>query len=105
MIIFYNPADNQVMAVYSTDTDSTVWTGQGYIRTEVPDGFVADIRNHGRDCQVTVDADGVITSCTSKTNEIQPVPNADEISQAELRVSGRAKLLALGLTEDEIKAL
>ena len=105
MIIFYNPADGQVMATYSIDTDSTGWTEQGYIRAEVPDGFVADIRNHQRDCQVVVDADGVITSCTSKANDIQPQLNADEIRQAELRVSGRAKLLALGLTEDEIKVI
>mgnify|MGYP003143987041 CR=1 FL=1 len=105
MIIFYNPADGQVMATYSMDTDSTAWTEQGFTRAEVPDGLVADIRTYRRECKVTVNGDGVITGVESQVNDIQPVPNADEISQAELRASGRAKLMALGLTEDEIKAI
>ena len=105
MIIFYRPSDGQVMATYSMDTDSTAWTEQGFTRAEVPDGFVADIRTYRRDCKVTVNGDGVITGVESQANDIQPVPNAEAIKTAESRASGRAKLLALGLTEDEIKAI
>jgi len=73
MIIFYNPVDGQVMAVYTDDTSSTVWTNQGFLRAR-SDILVT------RDHQVVV-AGGVVTSATPNTNPVPPPlpPTNDEI--------------------------
>lgn len=75
MIIFYDPATMQVMALYSGGTTSTVWTDQGFLEAQVPLGpLEADLLNLGRDAQVTVVV-GVVTSVTSALNPVLPPPD------------------------------
>jgi len=59
MIVYYDPTDNnQVQAIYSDTTTSTVWGG--FTEVEVTDAaLVADLMKYGRDCRVTIVADEV----------------------------------------------
>lgn len=64
MIVFYDPADGQVMAVYSGNTTSTVWTDRGFLRAN---SDIAVTRDH----KVVV-VDGKVTSATPNSNPDQP---------------------------------
>ena len=69
MIIFYDPSDGQVMAVYSGDTTSTVWIDRGFLRasSEIP---------VTRDHKVVV-VDDKVTNVTSSPNPEQPSRPSD----------------------------
>ena len=69
MIIFFDPANGQVMAIYSTDTTSTVWTDQGFVKAR------SDIRVT-RDHRVVVENDKVV-SATPRPNPEQPAASSD----------------------------
>jgi hypothetical protein len=73
MIVYYDTGNsNQVMAIYTGDTNSTAWDTAGYTQASVNDvNLQQDILNNGRDCQVTVVAD-VVTAVTPNTNSSQP---------------------------------
>jgi len=73
MIIYYDTASsNQVMAIYSEGTGSTVWTTAGYTQASVDDpSLQQDILDNGRDCTVMVVA-GIVTVVTPNTNPSQP---------------------------------
>lgn len=49
--------------------------------------------------------DGIRMSPILKNGQLAFEPDPTVVARAELRASGRAKLVALGLTEDEIAAL
>ena len=82
MIVFYDPNNgNQVMAVYSHDTESTVWTDQGFLRAEVNDRTL--FNSLSRDSRVTV-VNREVTSATARINPIQPVPDPVAVRIGEL---------------------
>ena len=82
MIVFYDPNDgDQVMAVYSHDTGSTVWTARGYLRAEVNDRAL--FNSLSRDSRVTV-VNGEVTSATARINAIQAVPDPAAVRTGEL---------------------
>ena len=99
MIVFYDPNDgNQVMAVYSGDTDSTVWTARGYLRAEVNDaGLQGDI---DREFSVTI-VNGEVTAIAARPNPIQPVPDPTAVRTGELH----AALAIRDLTPVELNEL
>jgi len=70
MLIFYNPADGQVMAYYTHSTKSTHWESLGYTRLEIDPG-IKDLERLGRNCRVEV-VDGDVISVTPHLNPIQP---------------------------------
>ena len=68
MIVFYNASDsNQVMAVYTHNTTSTVWTDAGYTRIDIGDSFPAVTRDH----RLVINS-GVVTGITENVNSVQP---------------------------------
>ena len=78
MIVFYDPGDGQVMAIYSGDTESTVWVDRGFLKAEVPPDLIDAVGLFGRDGRVTVlGAD--VTGVSSRTNPVQPVKRQQEI--------------------------
>jgi len=82
MTVWYNPTDNQIMAIYDGKTTSTVWSGLGYREVEVPNGPLRDlVHQHRRDATVTV-SDGRIASVRRSTNPIQPTPSPRETERA-----------------------
>ena len=83
MIVFFDPATGQVMAVYTTDTTSAVWAAQGFIRAQVPPGPIeAEVARLARDAQVTVFG-GVVTGVMATgPNPIQPGPAPNEAALA-----------------------
>ncbi len=72
MIVFYDPADGQVMAVYSDDTTSTVWTDRGFLKA------ASDIPVT-RDHKVVVVGGEVISVMPSVNPEQPSPPTNDEI--------------------------
>lgn len=99
MIVFFDPNNgNQVMAVYSHDTESAVWTGRGFLRAEVKDRALFE--SLSRDSRVTVVNDEV-TAATGRTNPIQPVPDPAAVRTGELL----AALAVRDLTPVELNEL
>ena len=93
--------NNQVMALFDTPklADQPGWAGLQ--RAIVPDGMDVT-RNH----RITeVDGDSIIVSVSASANSLQPELSAEEEAQIALRTSGKAKLVGLGLTDDEINSL
>tara|TARA_Y100000310_G_scaffold126272_3_gene125068 strand:+ start:20205 stop:20525 length:321 start_codon:yes stop_codon:yes gene_type:complete len=89
MIIFYDPAqENQVMAVYTDDTKSTVWGDRGYVRAEVPE----DLEDLVSRDTLAVLTDGDVTGFTPRANLEQPTgtETQQEKRLRELRAKGRA---------------
>ena len=66
MQIFYDPADGQVMAVYTNRYGGNHWQSLGYLSAE---SSVRLTRDH----KVTV-VDGVVTSYSDSQNPVQPDP-------------------------------
>lgn len=86
MILFYNPADSQVMALYKGETKSTVWSDAGYLKATVGDATLEKLLLlYGRDAVVTV-VRGTVTGVTPNKNPIQPTLSADETEIASLLV-------------------
>lgn len=69
MIVYYDTtSSNQVMAIYSEGTSSTVWTTAGYTQASVNDPtLIQAVKDNGRDCTVTV-VDSVVTVVTPFDN-------------------------------------
>ena len=96
MIVFYDPNnDNQVMAVYSHDTDSPVWESQGFLRAEVktPEMKTAVSRNS----TVVIERSEVV-SATGRVNLVQPAPDPVAVRVGELE----AKWATTDLTLKEL---
>jgi len=86
MVVWYNPADMQVMALYDTVSSSQVWSDAGYLKATISDENIEKLLlQHGRDATITV-RDNIVTSVTGKTNPIQPTLSADEIEHQNLLV-------------------
>jgi len=68
-MVIFTDTDGQVMALYTHNTSSTVWTDAGYTRYEIEDN--ADINRLGRDCKVVV-VNGLVVDVLASTNPIQP---------------------------------
>jgi len=69
VLIFFKPADGQVMAYYSHSTRSTHWESLGYTRLEIDENV--DINRLGRDCKVII-VDGLVVDVVESLNPIQP---------------------------------
>ncbi len=69
MIIYYD-SDGQVMAYYSNDTTSTVWSDAGYTKAVVPSEYEKQI---SRDTKVVV-SNNAIVDVVASVNPIQPPP-------------------------------
>jgi len=77
MVIFTDPKrDNQVMALYSHDTTSRVWTDLGYDRHELDDH--PEVMRLGRDCYVAFSSHlltlniSAIARVTERINPVSP---------------------------------
>jgi len=68
-MVIFTDADGQVMALYTHDTTSTVWSGLGFERHEIVNN--ADINRLGRDCKVII-VDGLVVDVVESLNPIQP---------------------------------
>lgn len=91
MIVFYDPnGNNQVMAVYSGDTNSLEWERLGYIKVEVPE----NLGRVSRDSRVTMVGDTVV-AITSSINPMQPDPIIDRDMVDWARVSTVDEKLAV----------
>ncbi len=78
MILWYNPADSQVMALYEVETKSMVWSDAGYLKAKVGDATLKKLLLlYKRDATVTV-VRGTVTAVTPNPNPIQPTLSADE---------------------------
>jgi hypothetical protein len=77
MIVYYQPATGQVMAVYSHGTTSKEWEQQGYIRGETR--LPVD-----RDSRVVV-VEGDIIAVEPSPNPVQPQPNAKRLAREAAR--------------------
>ena len=98
-MIIFTDASGQIMAMYTHDTTSTVWTDAGYTRVEVTDEVeVADIKRHGRDA---IYAPGKVTH---NPNPIQPQPKPDTPDQARFKEL-KGKLLNDTATDTEVREL
>lgn len=100
--VYYNPATMQVMAEFETPnlSQQVSWEAKGYMRAVIPPGL-----NVTRDHKITgQNADGSVRVVVSSVNPAQPDRTAD-IERASLKESVRAKLLALGLTTEDISVL
>lgn len=82
MIIFYDPNNgNQVMAVYSHDTESPVWENRGFLRAEVVNESFK--RAISRDRKVSV-IDWIVAGHWASTNPEQPIPAPSDVRLSEL---------------------
>ena len=71
MVIFTDPTrDNQVMALYSHDTTSRVWSDLGYDRHQLEDH--PEVMRLGRDCYVAFGPSGIIARVIARSNTIKP---------------------------------
>lgn len=106
--IFYDAANsNQVMAYESHPSAEidAVWEGLGYTKHATDDeNELAFVRRHFRNCRLEF-TDGKISGSVEAVNPIQPAPDAEAVRRAELAESGKAKLIGLGLSSDEVAAL
>jgi len=100
MIVFYDPADGQVMALYTGDTRSREWKRRGFERASVPEALEAEALRMGRDAQATVH-DGEVTALTAVEHPEQPQPSVNETRLGELRT----KLGADTITDPEIREM
>lgn len=110
--LYYDDETKQVEYTYSAANLSTSQNceDKGLLRAIVPDGIVAT-RDHKVEVSdyITVDRDGyplhlmAVISSVYSTNPVQP-DHTDTRALAEARESRRSKLLALGLTQEEIDA-
>ena len=93
MIIFYDPNNgNQVMAVYSHDTKSTVWADNGLLRAKV---VVKQLqRLIDRNMSVVV-LDGEVQSLFVRLNSKQPTPMIGEVRLKELHTAVRTRDLSV----------
>lgn len=103
MIVFYDPNNgNQVMAVYSHDTESTVWTDRGYLRAKVEQpSFQTSIT---RDRQVSV-VGGVVEGHWASPNHIQPARNPVDIRLAELDQKLKNRTATIGDVMEIVAAI
>ena len=101
--VYYDPADMQVMAEFNTPNLSVQanWAAKGYLPAVVPTGL-AVTRDHAI---IELDQDQMIVKVIPSVNPIQPLPSAVDITKAEAKAKGLAKLQVLGLTEDELEAM
>lgn len=85
MIVFTNPPSNQIMAVYTHDTESTVWADRGYKRHVVTDPAAELlVRQLGRDGVAVFDR-GKIVDVTPSVNPVQPEPDPAAARLGDLR--------------------
>ena len=77
MIVFYNPSDsNQVMAIYTHGTSSSVWTDLGYLGMTVSEeARISELNLYSRDCRLVLDGNR-LRGIEARTNPNQP--SADE---------------------------
>jgi len=69
-MVIFTDSNGQVMATYTHDTNSTVWTDAGYTRHDIEDNV--DITRFDRNCKVIM-VDGVVVEVIENINPIQPV--------------------------------
>lgn len=104
MVVFINPTTQQVMALYSHDTTSTVWTAQGFSRVVLDDPeIIAEVSRHGRDCALQFSG-STVTGVIARPNPVQPQPKPDTPEQARLKALN-AKLQADTITDAEVREL
>lgn len=73
MIIYYEPINKQIRAIFTGDTNSTVWSDMGYIKAAVP----AELENlTSMDKAVVLDGDTII----SFVDWPRPVLTADKMT-------------------------
>jgi len=102
MIVFYDPATGQVMAIYSGGTNSKAWEEQGCLRASVPPNLESQVT---RDHTVKI-TDDEVTSIAPQVNPTQPPPEpGGDARQAqrdriqELRAIGRSAWTVAQLRE------
>ena len=106
--IYYHPVTKQVEAVFETPnlTEQASWHAKGLTRAVVPDGMVLKTRDFRIDSVVISDGNETVETYSASVNPVaEPGLSVEEQAQAALRASGKAKLAALGLTDDEINSL
>jgi hypothetical protein len=69
-MVIFTDSNGQVMATYTHDTNSTVWTDAGYTRHEIEEND--DINRLGRDCYVVFAVDGTVADVIGRANTVQP---------------------------------
>lgn len=107
--VYYEAATGQVMAEFNTPNLSVQksWHDKGYLRALVPEGMRVT-RDHKILSLIEVDEERFVETVEESINPVQPrprVPTEAEVERARNRANGRAKLRALGLTDEEIGAL
>ncbi len=103
--VYYDPATMQVMAEFDTPilARQEGWEGRGYVRAVC--GNYPVTRDH-RILEVeTIDGEVHVSAVAPQVNPEQPVPSASELARSAARESGRDKLAALGLTDEELQAM
>lgn len=103
MIVFYEPVTNQVMAVFSGDTGSTVWQDQGYLRATVPLEFQTQVdREH-----TVVVTNNQVTAVTPSLNPVQPVLDREDpaISNRQSRIAELQAIPRSNWTTAELREL
>ena len=109
IVIYYDPTDNQIAGFFENcDCDPASRTSEGQIRVEVPPSLDAEARSLTVDAKVVI-TDGELTGFISHENPVVAAKTAQlrtEIaSRKALNDNAIAKLIALGLTEEEVKTL
>lgn len=109
IVIYYDPSDNQIAGFFENcDCDPASRTSEGQIRVEVPPSLDAEARSLAVDAKVVI-TDGELTGFISHENPVAAAKIAQlrtEIAaQKTLHDNAIAKLVSLGLTEEEVKTL
>ena len=102
--IYVDPNDsNQVMAYYRgcKPGNPSSWINQGFIEIQVDERHMQfqELVKYQRNCQFL---NNVVIP---RVNPIQPVKSASTISRIAAQESGRVRLIALGFTDEELKAM
>ena len=106
--IYYHPVTKQVEALFETPNlaEQSGWHGQGLTRAIIPDGMALGTLHFKIDSVVISDGNETVETYSASVNPVaEPGLSVEEQAQAALRASGKAKLAALGLTDDEINSL
>ena len=91
MIVSYELATGQVVAIYSGKTSSKAWDQQGCLSASVPPHLESQLT---RDHTVEV-TNGAVVSITPRGNPVQPAASSSEIA-AQSRLARIQEILAMG---------
>ena len=104
MLVFYDPTNNQVMALFTNGTTSPAWDERGYQRLEVSDPDLERVlQKLGRDARLSF-TNGTVSGASAQSNALQPNPTPK--TERELAIERLAALpSSTPVIDDIIKVL